>query len=373
MRLSKSVVGEKEKAAVGEVITRGYLGMGKEVQAFENELLQFLGGEASGVEVACVNTGTSALHLAAQAIGLGAGDEVLMPSLTFVASYQAIAATGAKPVSCDVRDDNGLLDLTDAERRLTAKTRAVFYVHYASEPGDLDSLYAFAAKHRLRVIEDAAHSFGCAHGNRPIGTLGDVVCFSFDGIKNITSGEGGAIVSKDRAVMAAVKDARLLGVQKDTEKRFSGARSWDFDVTHQGWRYHMSDLMAAIGRVQLARFPLEFKPQRIALATRYRERLAGVAGVRLFSQGEGERVCHILPIRILAGKRDAVRTRLGDEKIESGVHYKPNHLLTYFSNGGESLPVTEKIYSEILTLPLHPELSLADVDRVVEIVKSTVH
>lgn len=139
-------------------------------------------------------------------------------------------------------------------------------VHYASNPVDLDGVYAFAEKHGLRVIEDAAHAFGCLYKGRKIGSFGDVACFSFDGIKNITCGEGGCIVTSDQAVAEAARDGRLLSVEKDTEKRFSGQRSWEFDVERQGWRYHMSNVMAAIGRVQLTRLDGEFAPKRRELA-----------------------------------------------------------------------------------------------------------
>jgi dTDP-4-amino-4,6-dideoxygalactose transaminase len=366
MRLSKSVVGKEEQAAVTRVLEIGYLGTGQETQAFEKDLEAWFGG---GVSVACVNTGTAALHLALQAIGVGAGDEVLTPSLTYLATFQAISASGATPVACDVHEKDGLLDLADAARRVTPRTRAVMPVHYASNPGQLDELFAFAGRHKLRVVEDAAHAFGCTHKGRKIGSFGDVACFSFDGIKNITSGEGGAVVTRDLDVLRKVQDARLLGVQKDTEKRYQGERSWEFDVAEQGWRFHMSDIMAAIGRVQLRRFDGEFKPKRVQLARRYVELLKETRDIGLFQAEYGPVVPHIFPVRILNGKRDRVRQALIDGGIQAGIHYKPNHLLTKYGGGGVSLPVTERLYGELLTLPLHPDLTPADVERVAAIVK----
>ena len=272
MRLSRSIVGEAEAEAVHRVICEdGYLGIGKEVQQFEADVAAYLGVPASWV--ISVNTGTAALHLAVEAVlGHGSGAEVLVPSLTFVASFQAIGGAGAVPVACDARLDTATIDLADAERRLTPRTKAIMPVHYASNPVDLDGVYAFAEKHGLRVIEDAAHAFGCLYKGRKIGSFGDVACFSFDGIKNITCGEGGCIVTSDQAVAEAARDGRLLSVEKDTEKRFSGQRSWEFDVERQGWRYHMSNVMAAIGRVQLTRLDGEFAPKRRELAELYRER-----------------------------------------------------------------------------------------------------
>lgn len=367
IRLSQSVVGPAETEAVAGVLAKGFLGMGAECQAFENELAGFFGG---GRSVVCVNTGTSALHLALQAIGVGVGDEVLVPTLTYVATFQAVSACGAIPVACDVRRVDGLLDLEDAASRISPRTKAVMPVHYASFPGDLDAVYSFAERHGLRVVEDAAHAFGCESRGRKIGSFGDVACFSFDGIKNITSGEGGAIVSADPEIIAKVLDARLLGVVKDSEKRYIGERSWEFDVSEQGWRYHMSDIMAAIGRTQLRRFDNEFRPKRVSLAKCYRELLGRMGGVELFDSSMDEVVPHIMPIKVLTGRRDEVRQALLEQGIQSGVHYKPNHLLTKFGGGSVSLPHAERLYVELLTLPLHPALEMEQVEQIVATVRN---
>jgi dTDP-4-amino-4,6-dideoxygalactose transaminase len=340
--------------------------MGREVQAFEGEIADFLG--VSVPHVTSVSSGTAALQLAVEA-AVTPGSEVLIQSFTFVASYQAITAAGAIPVSCEVDPSTGTIDLTDAEGRISEKTRAIMPVHYASNMGDLDAIYAFAHSHNLRVIEDAAHSFGCEYGSQKIGSRGDIVCFSFDGIKNITSGEGGAVVTRDLDVTARIQDSRLLGVEKDTEKRHAGQRSWEFDVSHQGYRYHMSNIFAAIGRVQLQRLMTEFAPQRIKLAGRYREILGQVQGVRLLQADLGPIIPHIQPICVLNGKRDILRDALEAEGVQSGVHYKPNHLLTKYGGGSPVLPVTEQLYEEILSLPLHPGLSTDDVEYVCDIVQ----
>ena len=245
IHISRSVVGAAELEAMGRVMREdGYLGMGREVRAFEEELQEYFGGRDR--QVICLNSGTAALHLAVAAV-TDPGDEVLVQSLTFVATFQAISAAGAVPVACEVYPETVTLDLEDAARRITPRTRAVMPVHYASNPGDLEAIYGFARRYGLRVIEDAAHAFGCTYQGRKIGSFGDLACFSFDGIKNITSGEGGAVVTSDPRVIQSVQDARLLGVQRDTEKRYQGARSWEFDVQHQGYRYHLSNLFAAMG------------------------------------------------------------------------------------------------------------------------------
>lgn len=367
IRLSRSIVGQAEAEAVSRVIAEdGYLGMGKEVQLFEKEIAGFLGVPKEWV--ICVNSGTAALHLAVEAV-TRPGDEVLAQSLTYLATFQAISAAGAIPVACEISPQNVTINLQDAEKRYTSSTKIIMPVHYASNPGDLDSIYDFARKYGLRVIEDAAHAFGCNYKGRKIGSFRDIVCFSFDGIKNITSGEGGAVVTMDEKVAQYVRDARLLGVEKDSEKRYSSQRSWEFDVRNQGYRYHMSNVMAAIGRVQLRRFAGEFAPKRQALARKYREVLDECDGIRFFKTDLNAVVPHIQPIRVLHGKRNALQVFLKERNIGTGIHYKPNHLLTYYGGGRTSLPVTEKLYEELLSLPLHPGLGDEDVEYVCETVK----
>lgn len=362
VRLSKASLGTAEREAVQRPLVNEFLGMGPEVKAFEEELTGYLGRP-----VACVANGTAALQLALQACGVGEGDEVLVPSLTYVASFQAIAATGATPVACDILEETCTLDAADAEKRLTPRTRAVMPVHYAGAVGSLDDVYGFARNRGLRVVEDAAHAFGSLHGNAPVGARGDIACFSFDGVKNITAGEGGCVVTDDAEVLSCVQDARLLGVEKDTGARFAGGRSWDFDVTAQGWRYHMSDIMAALGRSQLVR--------RAALAARRREvaqvylqRLRGHTRIVPVMKSVDEVVPHIFPVRIAGLKeRDALRKALLEQGIETGVHYRPNHMLSYFAQpGAPPLPVTDRVYPELLTLPLHPDLADDDVGYVCE-------
>jgi len=368
IRLSRSIVGEAEAQAVRRVLIEdGYLGMGTEVRLFEEELAAYL--ERAPEQVMAVNSGTAALHLAVQAV-VEPGCEVLVPSLTFVASFQAISAAGCVPVACDAREDSATIDLNDAATRITPRTRAIMPVHYASNPAGSGAAREFARKHKLRVIEDAAHAFGCRHKGRRIGSFGDVICFSFDGIKNITCGEGGCIVTADPETARRCRDARLLAVQNDTQARYSGARSWDFDVTDQGYRYHMSNIMAAIGRVQLSRLENEFGPQRVRLATLYRERLADLPDLAFFqSDPEDEIVPHIMPVRVLHGRRDTIKTVLAEAGIPTGVHYKPNHLLSRYGGGKPALPVTERLYSELMTLPLHPGLNEDEVGHICAVLR----
>ena len=348
IRLSKSCVGEREQRAVERVMRRAFFGMGEEVSAFERELAEFIGTP----EVVCVNTGTSALHAALAALDITEGDEVIVPTLTYVASLQAISATGATAVLCDIDETTMTLDVEDARARINQRTKAIVFVYYASCPGTLDASYALAKEYKLRVVEDAAHAFGCKHRQRLVGASGDVTCFSFDGIKNITSGEGGAVVSRDDTLLQRVRSSRLLGVQADQ------------DVTRQGWRFHMSDLFAAIGREQLKRLPAELGPRRVALAKRYQQELSGLPVKALYMPLD-EIIPHIYPVRVSAQKRDFIRETLQAAGIATGLHYKPNHLLSYYQTS-YSLPVAERVYRELLTLPLHPEITDEEQTLIIE-------
>ena len=359
IKLSKSSIGDEEIRAVVNVLKGEYLGMGSYVNDFEDELSNYFQRPAL-----CVVNGTSALQLALQACGIGTDDEVLVQSLTYVASFQAISATGAVPVACDVSKESITIDLVDAESKITEKTKAIMPVHYSGGVGDLISIYDFAKKHNLRVIEDAAHALGSTYNGKKIGSFGDVICFSFDGIKNLTSGEGGCIVSKDKLVIEKIKDLRLLGVIKDSEKRSKGERSWEFDVKEQGWRYHMSNIMAAIGSVQLKKFP-KFIAKRRSLAKNYELLLKGQDQIITLKNNYDDVVPHIFPIILPKNiNRNFLRKSLNNLNIQTGVHYFPNHKLSYYKKN-IILKNTDDLFERIITLPLHIDVSFLDQEYVI--------
>ncbi len=369
IRLSKSIVGIEEANAVKEVFLKdGYLGMGKYVEKFENEISKYLGLKSNNV--VCVNSGTASLHLAVQSIINKNKNEILVPSITYLSSFQAISAAGGIPIACDVDNESMIIDVNDAERRLTNKTAGIMPVWYASNPSNYFEIYDFAKKFNLRVIEDAAHAFGCELNNKKIGSIGDIICFSFDGIKNITSGEGGAIVTNDSEILQYCKDTRLLGVKKDTEKRYQGLRSWDFDVEFQGYRFHMSNIFASIGLVQLQKLKSNFANKRIELKESYIHHLMNFKQIKLLKFTNNSKIIpHIFPIRILNNKRDHLKKILNDNNIQTGIHYKPNHLLKKYRTKYR-LPISEKIYEEILTLPIHPDMQKKDIDIICNIIKN---
>lgn len=362
IRLSKSKIGKEERKAVDNVLKKEFLGMGEEVKIFENLLSSYFKSNAL-----CVSSGTAALHLAVEACDIKLGDEIIVPSITYVATFQAIKAAGAIPIPCDIDENNFFIDILDLESKINNKTKAIIPVHYAGSPGNLDKIYKIAKKNNLRVIEDAAHAFGSNYEGKLIGSFGDIICFSFDGIKNITSGEGGCIVTKDKVVLNRVKNSRLLGVEKDSEKRYLNSRSWDFDVKYQGWRYHMSNIMAAIGIEQFKKKEY-LASKRQFIAKKYDELLLNEKEIEIFDNNYNNIVPHIYVIKIPnLNDRDGLRKMFEDNGIQIGIHYKPNHKLSYFSNNNfRKLKNTESVFSKIISLPIHPDISENDIKYIVE-------
>jgi len=369
IKLSRCSIDDSELHALKQVFSDAYLGMGKQVFEFENEIKAYLNTQQ---DVVCVNSGTAALHLAVSCLDIGPGDEVLLPTLTFAACYQAISATGATPVACDIREDTLSIDLQSAEKYLTHRTRAIMPVHYASHVTEIDAIHNFAKINQLRVIEDAAHAFGTdlPNGNR-VGSQGDIICFSFDGIKNITCGEGGAVLTNDSILLERLRDARLLGIEKDSLKRKEGKRSWEFDIKHQGYRYHMSDINAAIGRAQLRKIS-GFKERRRNIVREYTKNLKNISIITLLELDYENIMPHIFVIRVLNQKRDGLKNYLQEYNIETGIHYRPNHLLTRYKTK-YSLEKAEKIYQEILTLPLHVGITEQEQENIISLIKEYCH
>lgn len=365
VRLSRSSIGAGEALATARIIRRGFLGMGGETKRFEEELAVFLGFRA-----VCVVNGTSAIQLALQALGVGPGDEVLVPSLTYVATFQAVSATGARPVACDIDPHTLNISYIDAQKRITKNTKAIVPVHISGEFSGRRELKVFSSVHNLMVVEDCAHAFGSLDSDFKPPEPIHLMTYSFDGIKNITSGEGGCVVGADPVLLDIISDLRLLGVKGDSNKRYQGLRSWDFEVEHQGWRAHMNDLMSAIGRVQLRKVKKLAKKRKL-LARTYDRLLSDVPVLR-FERDYSRTVPHIYQVLLPENsKREAIRLTMDSEGIQTGVHYKPNNRLSFFSSP-DFLPVTEALYPRLLSLPLHPKLTRLDQRRVVSVLRESV-
>lgn len=361
IKVARGCLGEEELAEVKEAFEYGYFGLAYKVLQFEEELKKYLGAE----HVVAVNTGTSALHLALDAIGVGKGDEVIVPSLTFVASFQAIAATGATPVSCDVYPDTLLIDIADVRKKITPRTRAIMPVHYAGSPCNMDELIRINREYGIRIVEDAAHALGSDYKGKKIGGFGDIACFSFDSIKNITCGEGGAIVCRDSGLAELLRQKRLLGIDRKSHTMEWKERSWFYEVKTQGFRYHMSNINAAIGLAQMKKLD-SFIARRREICRKYDRDFNGQPHISCLNIDYDQTAPHIYVIRVRNGQRDALKDYLKNLDIETGINYIPNHYHPLYKNGSVSLPETESAFQEVLTLPLHCGLSDEDVEEVIQ-------
>lgn len=362
IRLSKSAITTDDISAVSEVLTREFLGQGEFTKAFEQALSTTL-----GASVATTSSGTSALQLALQASGVGVGDEVLVPTVTYVASYQAISAVGATPVSCEV-DSQGMLCLDKCTHRVTSKTKTIMLVNFRGTRSYEKAAIEFAKKNGLKLIIDAAHSFGSTLDFVGEKILPDATyCFSFDGIKNITCGEGGAICSFDEELCEYVKTVRALGISGETTAKYNNERVWSYDVTAQGWRYHLQNMNAALGLSQLSRLS-SFRKIRQTLAGKYNDLLRPLDTVELFEDDFAHTLPHIYPIKFKNPElKYTIKKRLLANDVQVGQHYFPNHLLTKYKTKYR-LPIAEDLVSRMLTLPLHPDLSEEDLRFIVSLI-----
>jgi dTDP-4-amino-4,6-dideoxygalactose transaminase len=358
-------VGSDELAAVGAVFETGWLGLGATTYAFEQAIASRFGGR----DVVAVNTGTAALHLALASLDLRPGDEVILPSITFAASVQTVLAAGGVPVFCESCESNLLIDVDDVERRLTPRTRAIMPVHYCGQGCDMDRLIEIGRARNLAIVEDAAHAFGSTYRGRAVGSFGDLTCFSFDPIKNITCGEGGAIVTGDVTRAEAMRRMRLLGIDKDTWHRYRNTRSWAYEVTGPGFRYHMPNFCAAVGLSQLPKLD-RFIARRRAICRAYDTRFSRLTSVWPLAVDYDEAAPHIYIVRVPRGRRDAFMDFLGGRGVGTGIHYIANHTHPYFAPFVRGpLPAADRLWQEIVTVPLHAGMSDEEVATVIDAVE----
>jgi len=356
------VIGVDTIKAVVDALHAGWLGMGAVTKAFEDGLARFLGLQDR--YVLATNTGTSALHLGLLAAGVGPGDEVITPAFNFVSDHQAIVATGAAPVLCDVDDTSLGLDPDKAAALIGPRTKAIVPLHFGGVAGRVKELYSLAERHRLRVVEDATHAFGTRVDGRAIGSFGDVTCFSFDPVKVITSIDGGAVVVNDAATLERLRHWRFLGIDRETLARYQNSRAWEYDVVSQGFRYHLTNINAAVGLSQLARAD-EFIASRRQACRLYSRLLAGVGGVRCPTTDFEDVSPFIYTVRVPAAHREGLITHLRGRGIATGIHFLPAQDFTYLRSCRRGdLAVTECVTREILTLPLHTHMAPATVERV---------
>lgn len=353
---------------VTDALDVGWLGMGALTQEFEQRISEYLG--LHGRYVVATNTGTSALHIALRAAGIGPGDEVITPSFNYVADHQAVRMCGAEVVMCDIRNDDLGIDCEKAAALITPRTKAIIPLHFAGVPCDQEGVYRLAERHGLRVIEDAMHAFGSEIGGRKIGAYGDVTCFSFDPVKIITSIDGGCVVVNDEDELHRLQRMRLLGVDKDTTERYRNRRAWDYDVISEGYRYHLTNIMASVGISQIKRVD-EFIASRRRVCQAYSRAFAPIPGLKVPQTDFSAVSPFIYSLRVTDGRRAELIEHLRTREIDTGIHFIPVHRHAYFADCRTGdLSVTEKVVTEVLTLPLHSNMRSEFVERVVEGVTS---
>lgn len=356
---------EEEKKAVIRVLESRWWGLGPETELFEREFLDYLGANF-GV---ATNSGTAALHMALWSLGLKKGDEVIVPSFTFVSSAHAIEYVGGRPIFADVERESLTLDIDEIENKITDRTRAIMVVHYGGHPARMDEIQSIAKENNLKVIEDCAHAAGAAYKGKRLGTIGDLSAFSFHAVKNIATGDGGMVVFKEGELSDKLKAYRWVGITKTTWDRYSptslekdGANKSSYDIENLGYKFHMNDIQAAIARVQLRRLDIVNEKRR-ELVKRYRENISTLNDIEMLGEKPWARSSNHIFI-ILSKKRDRIMKHLGKSGISTSVHYFPVHLFSYYRDRypNVSLPVTEEVSREVLTLPLFPDLKFEEVD-----------
>jgi dTDP-4-amino-4,6-dideoxygalactose transaminase len=354
-------------AAVEQAVASGWWSMGPRVAEFEGAFAEYTGAP----HALAVANGTAALHLALLAVGCGPGDEVVLPSLNFVAAANTIHHTGARPVFCDIRGGSDLNhDPADLEAAIGPDTKAVVLLHFAGFPCDLGPVLELARERGVAVIEDAAHAPGSRWEGRACGTIGDIGCFSFFSNKNMPLGEGGMIVTGSDELAERLRLLRSHGMTTLTWDRHRGHAS-SYEVVTPGFNYRLDEIRAALGLVSLARLDDENAARR-KIALRYRDALEGERGLVLaFADRIGdESSSHHLVVALLPPRasRDEVRATLAERRVQTSVHYPPIHRFAAYRElaAGRSLPRTDEIESRLLTLPLFGHLTDEQVDLVAD-------
>jgi dTDP-4-amino-4,6-dideoxygalactose transaminase len=365
VQLFKLNFDEREVAAVAEVISSGWLTMGDKTKVFEAQFGVFLGEE---VKATAVSNGTAALHMALLALEVGAGDEVIIPSLTFVADINTVMLVGATPVLADCTSlEDWNIDPAEIERNITAKTKAVMIVHYAGYPCDMDAITDICKRHNLKLIEDCAHAPGARYKGRSVGTFGDVNCYSFFTNKNLSVGEGGMVTTLSAELDQRLKYLRSHGMTTLTLDRHEG-RAISYDVIRPGLNYRIDEMRAALGLVQLEKLDHAHQ-QRARIVMRYNAAFKDIDGlvIPFLHSQDSVSVYHIYPVMLPAAcDRLKVIAALKAEGVQSSIHYPTFQEFTAYKdmNLGET-PITCQISSRELTLPLYPTMSDEEVDIVI--------
>jgi UDP-4-amino-4-deoxy-L-arabinose-oxoglutarate aminotransferase len=371
----RPTIEDEEIASVVESLKSGWITTGPKVQAFEKVFRDRLGVP----HALALNSGTAALHVLLAAMNLAPGDEVMSTSLTWPSTFNDVELLGLRSVFVDVLPGTLLMDPADVKRKLTKRTKAVVPVHFAGAPADLDAIAAAAPG--VPIVEDAAHAVGTFYKGVEVGARATSAVFSFHPIKNVTTGEGGIVTTRDDGLAEQMKLLRFHGVNKDSAARYAKTASPRYEVKRPGWKYNMLDLQAAIGVEQMKKLE-RFNGARAEQAARYAEALRDVPEIAVPQVPAYDHVhaWHLYVIQVdvdaLTTDRDAFMAEMGKRGIGVGLHFTPVHLHSYYREkyGAKpgDLPVTERACERIVSLPLYPRLSRAEQDRVVAAVKDVV-
>jgi perosamine synthetase len=362
---------EDDIQAVAEVLRSDWITTGPAVGAFEKSVAGFVGA-AYGV---AVSSGTAALHTAMYAIGVGPGDEVIVPTMTFAATANAVVFQGATPVFCDVDAETLLIAPDLVEAKVSPATKAIIAVDYAGQPCDYDALREIADRNNLVLIADACHSLGAAYRGRKVGTLADLTVFSFHPVKHITTGEGGMVVTDNAEYCRRMAIFRNHGISADHRQRAERG-SWFYEMVDLGYNYRITDFQCALGMSQLKKLPAWIK-RRQEIASRYDKAFSNLEPVEPLAVASNvSHVYHLYVIKLLNMERDKIFNSLREMGIGVNVHYIPVHLHPFyrerFGTREGMCPVAETVYEQILSLPMFPALTNEDVDTVISAVREAV-
>lgn len=361
-------IDESDIAAVVAVLRGDWLTTGPMVERFEAAFAAFTGAS----HAVAVSNGTAALHLCMLAAGIGPGDEVIVPALTFAASANCVRYVGATVVFADVRPDTLTVDVSQVESLITPRTRAIVAVDYAGLPADLAALAALATRHGLLLVEDGCHAPGAEYRGARVGSIADCTTFSFHPVKHLTTGEGGMITTNDATVATRLRTLRNHGITSDQRARHA-LGTFEYDMVTLGYNYRLPDVQCALGLSQLARLPLSLDRRR-ALAARYLEQLAPLPGIDFQTVPDDRtHAWHLFPVRLtgtsVPERRLALYRELRAQGIHANVHYRPVHLLSYYRELGypaDLCPVARQAYDGLLSIPMWHGLTDAAQQRVID-------
>lgn len=365
-------IGEEEIEAVVECLRSGWLTTGPKAAAFEKDFAEYLGG---GVEAIAVNSATAALHLGLEALGVGPGDEVILPTLTFTATAEVIRYLGATPVIVDIDADTLCISVEATAAAITPKTKAIMPVHFAGRMADLTSLRVLADQYGLNILDDAAHALPAFHAGHPVGRCGaDATAFSFYANKTMTTGEGGMLVTSDPAIASRSRIMRLHGIDRDVFNRFTDPRAnWQYDVVEPGFKYNLTDIAAALGLVQLKRSD-GFQSVRAGRVARYNAAFGNLPLILPPGPATGDvHSWHLYVVQLSPEApldRDQFIQELREAGIGISVHYRPLHQMTVWKPfcDGRDFPNADLVFSRCLSLPLFMSMTDEEQDRVINVV-----